>query len=101
MVNCAKYGHQEGCVELSVKCTDTDISIVIDDDGPGVEPQHLKQLFEHLYRVDDSRSRHTGGSGLGLAICKQIVAAHDGYIYAQKSTLGGLSVVITLPLSKV
>ena len=97
MVNCGKYASAQGRVELSLNYQDGNIIIRIDDDGPGVPSSHLPLLFEHLYRVDDSRDRQTGGSGLGLAICKQIVEAHQGQIVAQKSALGGLAVVITLP----
>lgn len=110
MTNCAKYGKQGGVVALSFKLKHLNvdskkaqqskfIDIYLDDDGPGVSEQHLDKLFEHLYRVDNSRNRQTGGSGLGLTICQQIVQAHQGSITAQKSPLGGLRVVITLPLT--
>ena len=73
--------------------------IKLQDNGIGVEEIHLPHLFEHLYRVDNSRNRKTGGSGLGLSICKHIVMAHQGEIYAEKSEHGGLTIVITLPIS--
>ena len=72
--------------------------LTFEDDGAGVEESHLTHLFEHLYRVDDSRNRKTGGSGLGLSICRHIAIAHQGAITAQKASLGGLAVIITLPL---
>jgi two-component system sensor histidine kinase BaeS len=56
------------------------------------------RLFEPLYRADASRSRRLGGSGLGLAICRAIVRSHGGQIEAGASPLGGLRVVVTLPL---
>ncbi|WP_372883039.1 ATP-binding protein [Psychromonas sp.] len=72
----------------------------IEDDGEGVGEQHFPHLFEHLYRVDNSRNRKTGGAGIGLSICAHIVAAHQGEITAQQSDLGGLAIIITLPLSE-
>lgn len=75
------------------------VMIAFEDDGVGVEDTHLTHLFEHLYRVEDSRNRKTGGSGLGLSICRHIVIAHQGKITAQKASLGGLAVIITLPLA--
>lgn len=70
------------------------------DNGLGVDKQHLPHLFEHLYRVEESRNRKTGGTGLGLSISAHIVAAHQGKISAKQSDLGGLAIVIKLPLSK-
>jgi len=74
-------------------------SLVIEDNGIGVSDEHLAKLFEYLYRVDDSRNRQFGGAGLGLSICRQIVNAHQGEIWAEKSSLGGLAIMIKLPLS--
>lgn len=74
------------------------VEIKFEDNGSGVNNEHLAHLFEHLYRVEDSRNRKTGGSGLGLSICRHIVLAHQGEITAEHSTLGGLAIIITLPL---
>jgi two-component system sensor histidine kinase BaeS len=70
----------------------------VDDSAPGVPAEDHARLFEPLYRADASRSRRLGGSGLGLAICRAIVCSHGGHIEAGASTLGGLGVVVTLPL---
>jgi two-component system sensor histidine kinase BaeS len=74
------------------------VRIEVADSAPGVPAGAYAKLFERLYRVEVSRSRGGGGSGLGLAICKNIVSAHAGSICAQPSTLGGVSVIIELPL---
>lgn len=102
--NSIKYASTGTQVKLSVvldnKAPDT-VNIIIEDDGRGVDAVHLPHLFEHLYRVDDSRNRKTGGSGLGLSICAHIVDAHQGEIIARDSSLGGLAVIISLPITQL
>lgn len=100
--NSIKYS-QASLVKLSLeidKCATGSLVIVkIEDNGVGVAEQHLPHLFEYLYRVEDSRNRATGGAGLGLSICAHIVAAHHGKIYAQQSEIGGLAIIIELPIN--
>jgi len=101
MCNCIKYSSGD-LVRLSwetiTKEHQKHMLITVEDNGIGVAEHHLPHLFESLYRVDNSRNRQTGGSGLGLSICSHIVTAHQGDIKAAKSYLGGLAVIIELPL---
>ncbi|ARN72771.1 ATP-binding protein [Oceanicoccus sagamiensis] len=99
--NSRKYTNPAGTVRVTLDKDDDNMYITIEDSAPGVPDNALGQLFDHLYRVDNSRNRSTGGSGLGLAICQQIVEAHGGHISAQHSELGGLAIRFSLPLDKV
>jgi len=98
--NAVKYAGS-GCkvwLKLDIDESNRQVKLIIEDNGSGVSDEHLSHLFEHLYRVDDSRNRETGGTGLGLSICAQIVKGHQGSICAEKSKMGGLAIIITLPL---
>ncbi|PIU00398.1 MAG: hypothetical protein COT74_05565 [Bdellovibrionales bacterium CG10_big_fil_rev_8_21_14_0_10_45_34] len=54
--------------------------LVVSDNGPGIEPQHLERIFERFYRVDSARSNQIEGSGLGLAIVKHVMLRHGGEV---------------------
>jgi two-component system, OmpR family, sensor histidine kinase BaeS len=71
--------------------------VTFEDTAPGVPTQDLPRLFDRLYRVEASRSRHTGGAGLGLAIAKNVVLAHGGTIEARAAAVGGCEIRIDLP----
>jgi two-component system osmolarity sensor histidine kinase EnvZ len=68
------------------------IRIVIDDDGPGIPPERREAVFRPF------ESGTAGGIGLGLAIAHDIVAAHGGEIRLDGSPMGGLRVIVSLPV---
>jgi two-component system OmpR family sensor kinase len=70
----------------------------VEDDGPGVPPEHAPRIFERLYRADQSRNRaRGGGSGLGLAIVAAIVQGHGGWIELHETPGGGATFRVLLP----
>ncbi|MDO3720503.1 HAMP domain-containing sensor histidine kinase [Marinobacter sp. chi1] len=83
-------------VQVSVGTSGQFLEIAFEDEGPGVDDEHLPHLFEPFYRADKSRGGQ--GWGLGLAIARDIVAAHDGSIRADRGASGGLRVTIRLPV---
>jgi two-component system, OmpR family, sensor histidine kinase BaeS len=96
--NSLRYTQAPGLVRLSARSLDAAIEIRLDDAPPGVPEGDLERLFDPLYRADPSRSRAFGGSGLGLAIARAIALAHGGRLRAEASPLGGLAMILTLPL---
>ena len=98
LVNSMRYSDAPGQTQIRLSLVEGWARIVLKDSSPGVPEASLPHLFERFYRVDGSRNRATGGSGLGLAISQGIVSAHGGTMSAQHSDLGGLQIVIQLPL---
>jgi two-component system, OmpR family, sensor histidine kinase AdeS len=71
--------------------------LMFEDEGPGIDEEHLEHLFKPFYRLEDSRSRLDGGTGLGLAVIDAIVEARQGKIrYSKSKTLGGSCFTIQL-----
>ena len=96
--NSCRYVKAGGRVKLKISEGPGEAEIRLEDSGPGVSDEQLKHLFDRFYRVEGSRARSSGGTGLGLSICRNIVEAHGGQIRAEHSVMGGLKIMITLPL---
>ncbi len=96
--NAIKYGKDHGKVTVDFEEQKKSYLISVEDDGPGIEKEHLGRIFERFYRVDKSRSRDTGGTGLGLAIVKHILNAHNSQITV--SSKPGKGTRFSFPLTK-
>jgi two-component system heavy metal sensor histidine kinase CusS len=95
--NTLKYTYEKDIVKISIVENNHAVQLIFQDQGPGIDANHLPYLFDRFYRVDDARSVQAGGHGLGLAIVKTIVELHAGTIDV-KSKLGqGCCVIISLP----
>ena len=99
--NALIHGGNNGPVQISAKSSNQDITICVSDSGPGIAEQHLAQIFEPFYRVDESRVRsgagRSTGHGLGLAIAASAVRRHGGRITASNRKSGGLKMKVVLP----
>ncbi len=93
------YTDAPGRIRLTLRQQQERVWLLVDDSEPGVPAADLGRLFDPLYRSDAARGRHRGGSGLGLAICAALVRAHVGRITAAASELGGLSILVDMPVS--
>jgi signal transduction histidine kinase len=74
--------------------------LTVTDDGPGIPEGERELVFDRFYRVQESRSRHTGGTGLGLPIVRDIVRNHGGRVRLTERDDGapGLRAVVVLPV---
>lgn len=94
MENAVKYG-QTAQVELAV--TGENVTVTIDDQGPGIPEIEFENVFRPFFRLEASRSRDTGGTGLGLSVANDIIRAHGGEIRLSNRPAGGLRVTVVLP----
>ena len=97
--NALRYTSTNGKISIQIHTTKHVVQITISDTGTGISSEQLPHLFDRFYRVDPSRSVHSGGVGLGLAIVKSIIDLHRGTIKVESDCSIGTSVSITFPVS--
>ena len=88
------YGNE---VHVNIQKGSKRVSVIIEDDGPGIPEEQFKNVFKPFFRLDKSRSLNQSGVGLGLAIVEDIINSHGGSIQLGKSKYSGLLVKISLP----
>jgi signal transduction histidine kinase/ActR/RegA family two-component response regulator len=100
--NASKYTDEGGHIELEVKAAGGQVQIVVSDNGIGVPPEALAELFRMFSQVKAHRSRAGGGLGIGLALAKALVEKHGGRIEVMSEGPGrGSRFTVTLPEAKV
>ena len=97
--NGIKYNKEGGFVKVSYYKNDDKLSLIVEDNGIGIEEKDLERIFERFYRADKSRNRGTGGTGLGLAIVKHIVKSFYGDIKIESRLNEGTRVIVDIPIS--
>ena len=93
--NALKYGNK---VQIKLSKENTNIFIIIDDDGFGIPKEEYENVFKPFYKIDKGRADSKSSVGLGLSIASDIVRSHGGNIVLDKSKMNGLSVKIFLPV---
>lgn len=79
------------------QAADEGAMLIVEDDGPGIDAQHLNHITERFYRVDSEHSRESGGTGLGLSIVKHIVHRHQGRMDIESTAGEGTRFNIIFP----
>lgn len=96
--NAVEYAPPGGAIEVGGRQVNGEVQVNVYNQGEGIPAEHLPNVFERFYRVDDSRARATGGSGLGLAIVKQLVEAHGGRVWVESVPGQYANFIFTLPV---
>ena len=92
--NAAQYGHS---ARVSLTASKHSLTIIIDDQGPGIPESEYERVIKPYHRLESSRSRQTGGSGLGLAIAYEIIVGHRGSLQFSHRPGGGFRQQVELP----
>lgn len=95
IMNAVKYNKRGTKISISVKDMGKSISIIIKDDGIGIDKESAKSIFDVFVR--GSAKSETNGTGLGLAIVKKIVTMHQGTISLQSDINNGCTFIIDIP----
>lgn len=73
------------------------LTVIIDDDGPGIPVERREDVFKPFFRLDEARNLDASGTGLGLSIARDIARSHGGDITLDDSPMGGLRVIVRVP----
>lgn len=92
--NACEHTDDDGIIGVHLERTEAAFFCTIEDNGGGVAPEELHQLFRRFYRA---QHQSKNGAGIGLAIVKEIIQRHHGNITAENGT-HGLKMTISMPM---
>jgi light-regulated signal transduction histidine kinase (bacteriophytochrome) len=84
-------------IHISSEGSDVEVVVRVRDNGMGIEPQYLKQVFVPFKRL---HGRQIPGNGIGLAVCQRIIEAHGGRVWAESELNVGSEFCFALPVNK-
>lgn len=97
--NSCKYTRPKGTIWLSAECTNGHVVIKVRDNGAGIPPDKLDQIFEMFMQVEATAERSQGGLGIGLTLVKRLTEMHGGSIEARSGGEGkGSEFIVKLPI---
>jgi signal transduction histidine kinase/ActR/RegA family two-component response regulator len=99
--NAVKFAPNGGRVEVRLKRADSQVEIIVGDNGQGIRPEFLPYVFERFRQENSGTNRSQGGLGLGLAIVRHIVELHGGTVRVASEGLGkGATFTVALPAAQ-
>ncbi|MEJ8851361.1 hybrid sensor histidine kinase/response regulator [Variovorax rhizosphaerae] len=98
--NAIKFSPRGGGITVGLTESEEGVTLVVSDQGQGIEPRFLPMVFDRFAQGDASSNRQRGGLGLGLAIVKQLVEAHGGSVSVESAGVDqGTTFRVWLPVS--
>jgi CheY-like chemotaxis protein len=96
--NAIKFTERDGKVEVRLEQVNSQVEIVVADDGKGIEPEFMPYVFDRFRQADSSSKRQYGGLGLGLSIVRHLTELHGGSAEVMSEGEGkGATFIIKLP----
>ena len=100
--NAAKFTDPGGCIDFHVQVRDGELTVRVRDNGIGIAPEMIDELFEMFAQADHSLERSATGLGVGLSLARRLVELHGGTIEAYSDGHGhGSEFVVRIPLSNI
>ncbi len=96
--NALRFTPDGGRVEVGLRSTGPQVEVTVRDNGAGIAPEDLPQIFDRFYKGKQQGRRILGGTGLGLAIARSLVEAHGGRINVESGLGKGSAFTFTLPV---
>ncbi len=96
ITNAYRYGKEHGHIQVELKQTQTEVRLLVADDGRGIAQEQLAHIWQRFYQADASRSKQ--GSGLGLAMVQEIAQLHHGCMKVESMQGKGSCFTFCIPL---
>jgi signal transduction histidine kinase/GAF domain-containing protein len=95
--NSMRHTPSDAKIWIRARLADGGVSIVVEDDGPGVPEELREEIFEPFRQAPGSSSEHAPGVGIGLSLVKRFAELHGGRAWAEERPGGGASFHVFLP----
>ena len=99
VANAAKYSPDGGRIQVELEADESELRILVRDEGLGIAAADQSLIFERFYRADANMTRGVSGSGLGLYISRELVNRMGGAISVESQLGEGSTFTVTLPLT--
>lgn len=97
--NASKYSQEKGRIWVRIESHDGQMSLIVRDEGRGIAPDRIEQIFEKYAQLDTDLPNRSPGVGLGLWVVQEIARQHGGSVVARSEGLGrGSEFVVDFPL---
>lgn len=96
LLNAVEAISESGLIEVETQTNESEIAVIIRDNGTGIDPEYLPMLFDPFYSTKAS----DGHTGLGLSIAHGIVRRHGGQLRIRNRSEGGVEVIIQIPIDR-
>ena len=99
--NAIKYSPRGTLIEINSQVHDRTVTVSVKDEGMGIKPQDINNIFDRYYRIETDNTRYISGFGIGLYLSAEIIKSHPGgKIWAESETGKGSTFYFSLPLAE-